>query len=64
MGTKTSSLAIQACMVVVIGFLIGSEGEANFTWEGLVYGVTSSIFVALHSIYVKKSLSIVENNHW
>jgi GDP-fucose transporter C1 len=64
LNTTTSWPAIRACLVVVLGFLVGSGGEANFTWLGVIYGVTSSVFVALYSIYVKKGLPIVENNHW
>jgi GDP-fucose transporter C1 len=64
LDTKTSWPATRSCLVVVLGFVIGSGGEANFTWAGVIYGVTSSVFVALYSIYVKKGLPIVEGNHW
>ncbi|KAG0308279.1 hypothetical protein BGZ98_008450 [Dissophora globulifera] len=60
----TSAPAMLACGVVVLGFFVGSYGETNFSWAGLLAGVGSSIFVALYGIYVKKTLSIVENNQW
>jgi len=61
---KTSFKAIQACAVVFVGFLLGSVGEVNFSWLGVIFGVTSSFFVALYSIYVKKILPFVESNEW
>jgi len=64
LDTTTSWPAIQACLVVVMGFVVGSWGEANFSWEGVIYGLTSSVFVALYSIYVKKALPLVDGNHW
>ncbi|CAG8747828.1 12495_t:CDS:1, partial [Racocetra fulgida] len=45
-----------------MGFVVGSYYEINFSWEGIIYGVASSAFVALYGIYVKKTLGVVENN--
>ncbi|KAF9432492.1 hypothetical protein BGZ76_010708 [Entomortierella beljakovae] len=64
LGQSTSGGAMISCSVVVLGFFVGSYGETNFSWPGLLAGVGSSIFVALYGIYVKKSLNIVENNQW
>jgi GDP-fucose transporter C1 len=64
LGQKTSSSALLACLIVFLGFGIGSFGEINFSWSGIIYGVGSSAFVALYGIYVKKSLPIVENNEY
>ncbi|KAF9935114.1 hypothetical protein FBU30_007493 [Linnemannia zychae] len=61
---KTSPAAMMACAVVVLGFFVGSYGESNFSWGGLWAGVGSSVFVALYGIYVKKTLAIVDGNHW
>lgn len=47
-----------------LGFAVGSYGEINFSWAGIFYGVGSSAFVALYGIYVKKTLSAVDNNQW
>jgi len=64
LNETTSWPATRSCLVVVIGFVVGSGGEANFTWLGVIYGVTSSLFVAMYSIYVKKVLPVVDGNHW
>ncbi|ORX50760.1 GDP-fucose transporter [Piromyces finnis] len=61
---KTSRNAIYACCIVFIGFIMGSYGESHFSFLGLVFGVCSSIFVALYGIYVKKKLQVVDNNEW
>jgi GDP-fucose transporter C1 len=44
--------------------LKGSIGEVNFSWMGVLFGVTSSAFVSLYGIYVKKVLPVVEKNEW
>lgn len=64
LGTATSAPAMVACGIVFAGFIIGSYGEINFSWAGIVYGVGSSLFVALYGIYVKKTLAVVDNNQW
>ncbi|KAF8933301.1 hypothetical protein BGZ52_008105 [Haplosporangium bisporale] len=64
LNQKTSPGAACACAVVVLGFFVGAYGETNFSWPGLLAGVGSSVFVALYGIYVKKTLSIVDNNQW
>jgi len=64
LGKPTSRQAITACLVILLGFVVGSYGEINFSWIGILSGVASSCFVALYGIYVKKTLAIVENNEW
>lgn len=64
LGAKTSLAALICCSIVFFGFVVGSYGEINFSWEGIIYGVASSAFVALYGIYVKKTLSVVDNNQW
>jgi GDP-fucose transporter C1 len=74
----TSLPALQACVVVAVGFAIGSKGEENevmavlntvagelhLSVVGLVFGVVSSLFVALYAIYVKQKLKLVDNDSW
>jgi len=61
----TSSCKTVACLgVVIIGFLIGSVGEINFSMRGTVAGLLSSLFVSLNSIFTKKLLPVVDDNHW
>lgn len=64
LGQKTSSPAIMSCVIIFIGFVLGSYGEMNFSWEGVVYGVAASCFVALYGIFVKKKLAVVQDNEW
>ncbi|KAI8145453.1 triose-phosphate transporter family-domain-containing protein [Fennellomyces sp. T-0311] len=64
LGKTTSAPALVACVIVFLGFAIGSYGEINFSWPGVFYGVGSSAFVALYGIYVQKTLAVVDNNQW
>ena len=61
--SKPTSLPVMLTLVVVIiGFVVGSDGEIDFSVTGTVFGVTSSIFVSLNSIYTKKSMKYVDDN--
>jgi solute carrier family 35 (GDP-fucose transporter), member C1 len=60
-----SSRPTLLCLVVVIvGFFIGSRGEMNFSMKGTVSGILASLFISLNSIYTKKALTVVDNDHW
>lgn len=61
---STSNMALGALFVVVLGFLIGSEGEVNFSLLGTSFGVLSSVFVSLNSIYTKKVMPHVGDDMW
>lgn len=61
---SSSSKTIACLMIVVAGFLIGSHGEINFSHVGTGCGILSSMFVSLNSIYTKKVLPAVDDNHW
>lgn len=60
----TSARTGQCLMIVIIGFFVGSAGEANFSLNGTIAGVLSSLFVSLNSIFTKKVLPAVDDNHW
>ena len=64
LGIPTSFKTILCLGVVIIGFLIGSHGELNFSVLGTCAGVMSSLFVSLNSIFTKKVLPVVDDNHW
>jgi GDP-fucose transporter C1 len=64
LGIPTSFKTILCLGIVIIGFLIGSHGELNFSLIGTVSGVMSSLFVSLNSIFTKKVLPVVDDNHW
>lgn len=57
-------MTIFSCLIVFIGFVLGSIGEIEFSLSGLLYGILSSMFVALYGIYVKKCLVYVDNDQW
>ncbi|GKZ01417.1 hypothetical protein MPSEU_001092500 [Mayamaea pseudoterrestris] len=64
LGTRTSFSVMMCLMIVILGFFMGSKGELNFSLWGTISGVLSSLFVSLNSIYTKKVLPVVENDHW
>jgi GDP-fucose transporter C1 len=55
---------IFSCLVVFSGFVIGSLGEVNFSWAGLIAGVISSGAVAYYGIAIKKALPHVGGSQW
>lgn len=64
LGIPTSSRTLACLGVVILGFVIGSHGELNFSLRGTVAGICSSLFVSLNSIFTKKVLPAVDDNHW
>jgi GDP-fucose transporter C1 len=64
LGQHTSMNTMICLCVVVLGFFVGADGEVNFNLVGTLFGVTSSIFVSLNSIYTKKVLPVVDQDHW
>lgn len=64
LGIPTSPKTLLCLAVVVFGFVLGSHGELNFSVRGTVAGILSSLFVSLNSIYTKKVLPAVDDNHW
>ena len=64
LGISTSLPVIACCGIVIFGFYIGADGEVNFSLIGTLFGVMSSLFVSLNSIYTKKMIPIVDNNSW
>lgn len=51
-------------VVIIVGFVIGIDGEIDFNLIGTVAGVASSVFVSLNAIFVKRMLPQVggDNN--
>lgn len=60
----TSLPAMGCCAMVVCGFALGNAQELRWTFLGVIFGVTSSFFVAMNSIWVKKKFTLVENDPW
>lgn len=64
LGQSTSLKAMACCAMVVFGFALGNVHEMRWSFVGVVFGVTSSFFVAMNSIFVKKKFALVDNNPW
>lgn len=64
LGSPTSFRTLLCLGVVIVGFFMGANGELNFSVKGTIAGVCSSLFVSLNSIFTKKVLPAVDNDHW
>lgn len=64
LGSTTSARTGLCLLVVICGFFLGAKGEVNFTKIGTAFGICSSLFVSLNSIFTKKVLPVVDNDHW
>ena len=64
LGIPTSPKTVFCLLFVILGFFLGSSGELNFSLKGTIAGICSSLFVSLNSIYTKKVLPAVDDNHW
>lgn len=62
LGKSTSLLTCSTLLVVILGFILGINGEINFSLLGTSAGVLSSVFVSLNSIYTSKMLPVVDND--
>jgi GDP-fucose transporter C1 len=64
LGSPTSLKTLLCLGIVIAGFFMGANGEVNFSMIGTVFGIFSSLFVSLNSIFTKKVLPAVDNDHW
>jgi len=64
LGETTSQRTLICLAIVILGFFVGAEGEVNFSLTGTIFGVISSCFVSLNSIWTKKVGPIVRGNKW
>uniref|UniRef100_A0AAF5DLQ3 Sugar phosphate transporter domain-containing protein n=2 Tax=Strongyloides stercoralis TaxID=6248 RepID=A0AAF5DLQ3_STRER len=67
LGQKTSYKAMLCCGVIIFGFFLGVDQEnvsGSLSVFGVVCGVLASLFVALQSIFVQKSLPEVNQSIW
>jgi len=53
-----------SCLVVFIGFSLGSIGEEDLEIKGLIAGVISCIFVAYYNVLVKTTILVFQKNQW
>ncbi|KAH0794471.1 GDP-fucose transporter-related protein [Histomonas meleagridis] len=61
---KTSLKACLGCAGVVLGFVLGIEGDINLTLKGTLLGVAASFFVAAYAIVVKRVMGLLDNNEY
>lgn len=64
LGEVTSRTTLVCLSMVIVGFFVGSGGEVNFSLIGTLFGVASSVFVSLNSIWTKKAMPLVDGNQW
>lgn len=67
LNQRTSLNVIFACLIMISGFLLGVDQEnvtGHLNYYGIFFGLLSSIFVSLNSIYAKKILQNMDNNVW
>jgi solute carrier family 35 (GDP-fucose transporter), member C1 len=62
LGKPTSFNACMSLFAIILGFIIGIDGEVHFSFLGTVYGVLASLFVSLSFIYTAKILPAVDND--
>jgi len=62
LSKPTSFFTCMTLIIVIIGFIVGIDGEVNFSLLGTIAGVLSSVFVSLNSIYTAKILAKVDND--
>jgi len=64
---RTSFKCLLCCAAIVIGFWLGVDQESLtevFSWRGTIFGVLSSLALAMFSIQTKKSLGYVNQEVW
>lgn len=62
LGQKTSLLTCSTLSIVVFGFVLGTDGDLNFSVWGTVFGVLASMCVSLYSIETKSALALVDHD--
>ncbi|XP_074655423.1 GDP-fucose transporter 1-like isoform X2 [Tubulanus polymorphus] len=62
---KASVKIVACCLLVAAGFFLGVDQEkvaGTLSLVGVIYGLTTSLFVSLCGIYTKKALDTVDNS--
>lgn len=54
LGERTQAKTMSVLAIVILGFIVGIDGEVNFSFIGTCSGVASSVFVSANSIYTRK----------
>lgn len=61
---EPSQNLISACIIIMLGFCIGSMGQLNFSLAGVFYALAWPAVVAIYGIYVKKTVAALRNDVW
>lgn len=64
---KVSKETLMCCCLIILGFLLGIDQESilgSLSGIGIGFGISSSLFTSLFSIFTKKKLEMVDNNIW
>lgn len=64
---KVSNETLLCCFLIILGFLLGIDQESimgSLSGVGIGFGISSSLFTSLFSIFTKKKLDRVDNNIW
>ena len=64
LGSHSSARTLGCLLVVILGFFMGAQGDVDFSLKGFISGVCSSLFVSINSIFTKRVLPAVDNDHW
>lgn len=67
MNEPVSRGALLCCAFIVSGFILGIDQESvigSLSVTGVFFGVSSSLFTSLFSIYTKKTLAKLDRNIW
>lgn len=64
---EVSKETLMCCCLIILGFLLGIDQESilgSLSRIGIGFGISSSLFTSLFSIFTKKKLEKVDNNIW
>jgi GDP-fucose transporter C1 len=59
----TGSKTLLTLVIIIVGFVVGIDGEVDFNIIGTAAGVLSSVFVSLNSIFTARMMPKVDNDN-
>eukprot|EP01071_Lankesteria_metandrocarpae_P005242 Lankesteria_metandrocarpae@DN3921_c0_g1_i1.p1 len=62
LGQTESRSIVGSCVIMVLGFIVGSLDPSTLSLSGVITGACSSISQAFYNVTIKKSLGYVDNN--
>lgn len=67
LSEKTSCRSLLCCFMIIFGFYLGVDQEnlaGSLSVNGTIFGVTSSLSLALYSIFIKRVLATINQDIW